>query len=55
MVSLKFGQLRAPYATPETVMVARPIAIHGINAIDMNLHAIVKAATSPTPAVKIIK
>ena len=55
IVSLKFFQFRAQYATPETVIVAIPIAMHGRNAIDMNLQAIVKDATSPTPAVTMIK
>ena len=54
IVMSKFFQLRAPYATPETVIVAIPIAIQGKNAIEMNLHTIVKDATSLTPAVIII-
>ena len=55
IVKSKFSLFLAPYATPETVIVAIPIPIHGKNAIDINLQAIVNAATSLIPDVIIIK
>ena len=55
IVSVKLCEFPAPYAIPDTVIVAIPIAIQGRKEIDMNLHTIVKAATSSTPDVIIIK
>lgn len=55
IVSLKFFQFRAPYETPETVIVAIPTAMQGMNAIVINLHAMVNDATSVTPAVIMIR
>ena len=55
IVVSKFSAFLAPYAIPDTVIVAIPIAIHGINAIVINLQAIVNDATSLMPEVVIIR
>ena len=55
MVVLKFSKFLAPYAMPETVIVETPIAMHGRNPIETNLHTAVKIATSIVPAVSIIR
>ena len=55
IVVSKFFAFFAPYAIPDTVIVAIPIAMQGRNAIVMNLQAIVNDATSFTPAVTMIR